>query len=433
MSCPCIKLLIDNVKKLWKQRAKYDSVMGFQTIENFEAKWSCIFVEFILENLHCEGSSCSKKGDDMIWYVPMANKACSGKDPSASGASHLQVFRKQSKNKPIPGSSTINWEETVCLNILMQFVDFYVTCAVCTKNTPNNLQIQRKNCQRVYPSPSRRRMDAKGESEEITYPRIYFAIDNFEQVFSDMIVTPGECVCVELVARTRYKEYESVIFLGSIRYEILKQTYENKATKTWGWAQKLMNVNKKRYEFVRMRGPHGKGFAEMAIARIASCGFETPMSEYGYDMRRSLGDTDRNSERRMSDTNLFNRMLSKRTAATPTATSSTTTSFFGTLGSRTRRWTSEADNVNQNTEVEAKPIVEEVNGLGSLNRLWPMKGLNSAVNWLQKSDDEMPLNSFLTFITLQWNNILEDLLSERPKRPILTFELDGFYQPNPFG
>lgn len=27
-----------------------------------------------------------------------------------------------------------------------------------------------------------RRMDTKGESEEITYPKIYFAIDNFEEV-----------------------------------------------------------------------------------------------------------------------------------------------------------------------------------------------------------------------------------------------------------
>lgn len=36
--------------------------------------------------------------------------------------------------------------------------------------------------QRVYPSPSRRRMDSKGDCEEITFPKIYFAIDDFEQV-----------------------------------------------------------------------------------------------------------------------------------------------------------------------------------------------------------------------------------------------------------
>ncbi|CCD64768.1 Transposase [Caenorhabditis elegans] len=36
-----------------------------------------------------------------------------------------------------------------------------------------------------------------------------------------------------------------------------------------------------------------------------------------------------------------------------------------------------------------------------------------------------PLNAFLTYVTLPWNSILNDLLSERQKRPILTFEFDA--------
>lgn len=36
--------------------------------------------------------------------------------------------------------------------------------------------------QRVYPSPSKRRMDSKGTEEEMAYPNIYFAVDNFEEV-----------------------------------------------------------------------------------------------------------------------------------------------------------------------------------------------------------------------------------------------------------
>lgn len=58
-----------------------------------------------------------------------------------------------------------------------------------------------------------------------------------------------------------------------------------KGSGTWNWAQKLMSSDKRRREFVRMRGPRGKGCAEMAVARVASCGFETPMSENGYDMQ----------------------------------------------------------------------------------------------------------------------------------------------------
>lgn len=49
-----------------------------------------------------------------------------------------------------------------------------------------------------------------------------------------------------------------------------------------------MSTDKRRREFVRMRGPRGKGCAEMAVARVASCGFETPMSENGYDMQNRM-------------------------------------------------------------------------------------------------------------------------------------------------
>jgi hypothetical protein len=31
-------------------------------------------------------------------------------------------------------------------------------------------------------------MDSKGESEEISYPHIYFAIDDFEQVLINIII-----------------------------------------------------------------------------------------------------------------------------------------------------------------------------------------------------------------------------------------------------
>ena len=36
--------------------------------------------------------------------------------------------------------------------------------------------------QKVYASPSRRRMDTKAESEEMTYPNICFMVDNFNEV-----------------------------------------------------------------------------------------------------------------------------------------------------------------------------------------------------------------------------------------------------------
>ena len=47
-------------------------------------------------------------------------------------------------------------------------------------------------------------------------------------MFNDVIVTEGECVCVELVAHDRYRCSEAVIFLGSIRYDVLKKLYDSR-------------------------------------------------------------------------------------------------------------------------------------------------------------------------------------------------------------
>ncbi|CAH0721379.1 unnamed protein product, partial [Brenthis ino] len=78
----------------------------------------------------------------------------------------------------------------------------------------------------VYASPSRRKMDTKGEGEEMTYPHICFMVDNFDEVFCDIVVRDGEMVCVELVARGRGGAAQAVIFLGSIRYDALTRVYD---------------------------------------------------------------------------------------------------------------------------------------------------------------------------------------------------------------
>ncbi|CAG9792253.1 unnamed protein product [Diatraea saccharalis] len=83
----------------------------------------------------------------------------------------------------------------------------------------------------VYASPSRRKMDTKGEGEEMTYPHICFMVDNFDEVFCDIVVRDGEMVCVELVARGRGGAAQAVIFLGSIRYDALTRVYESRVSK----------------------------------------------------------------------------------------------------------------------------------------------------------------------------------------------------------
>ncbi|TKR75760.1 hypothetical protein L596_017003 [Steinernema carpocapsae] len=408
--CSCISKLLGEVRTLRRTQTSFDG--EFNIVNNYEPDWCRLFTDYIAANSHCTSSNCTAHSDDMLWYVPNMKNSPNFYvgNGTTQHVSQLQVYRRTSKNHPTVGDARINWEETVCLNIILQQLDFYVTCAVCTKTSPQNLQIMRKNCQKVYPSPSRRRMDSKGECEIITFPKIYFAIDNFEQIFNDMIVQDGECVCVEVVARDRYKQMESVIFLGSIRYEVLKQVYDARASNTWHWAQKLMNTGQRRQEFVRMRGPHGKGYAEMAVMRVPNTGMDTPLVEHSMEFE-DLNGAGPFGFRRSSDTNLVNQPMYKRTAITPGPS----------LGApRNRRWQSDADSVNQYGEVEGN-----LEDQRSSSSIWGVgKSFGQAFGWLNQKKREMTLlNAYLTYVTLPWNNILDDLLLDRPRRPILTFDL----------
>lgn len=184
----------------------------------------------------------------------------------------------------------IDWEETVYLNLVIHQFDYYLTLAICTRTSPKNLQILKRHSQRVYASPSRRKMDSKGEAEEITFPQICFCIDNFDEVFHDILVRDGEMVCVELVARDKDGSTQGVIFLGSIRYDALKKVYDaRQSSLSSKMAQRMTfglfsSAPQTRCEFVRMKGPSNKGYAEMAVTKPKGSGIETPTSEPGFCM-----------------------------------------------------------------------------------------------------------------------------------------------------
>ncbi|KAF7632776.1 hypothetical protein Mgra_00007838 [Meloidogyne graminicola] len=433
--CECVDKLLYHTASLIKRTSSSQS--GNER-ESFENKWAQLFKEYILDHEHCNSENCTSHHDDMLWFVPITKVA--NASTISTDISHLQVFRRQSRNKPSIGDRNVNWHETLCLNLILQQLDYFVTCAVCTKNSPTNMQIHRKNFQRVYPSPSRRRMDAKGECEEITYPKIYFAIDSFDEVFNDMIISEGECICVELIARDRNRNIEAVIFLGSIRYDILKKLYDSRNAGTWNWAQRWMNAGKQRHEFVKMRGPRGKGFAEMAVTKVAGCGFDTPMSENGFDLNggRGFGGYDR----RLSDTGggFFSRLISTgsprnsfftgRFANKPgiNVPPSVTPTVYAVGQRASSRWFSDGE---QNTDDEGADIVETSDSrslAGNVAALvnknsWSMRQIGNTLQMLkEKTEQPEQLQAFLTYITLPWLSILDDILATNKRKAILTFD-----------
>lgn len=163
-----------------------------------------------------------------------------------------------------------------------------------------------------------------------------------------------------------------------------------------------------------MRGPRGKGCAEMAVARVASCGFETPMSENGYDLTSRMDSDFSSNQRRMSDTNLFNRFLfgsKQKGAMTPgpsMLSSSLATPSSATLpGARSRRWQSDSDNFGQDGDFDDnRSTTGELTSTNS-GSSWSVKGLGNPLHWLKEKKEESPLNAYLTYVTLPWVSILE--------------------------
>ncbi|XP_036334136.1 uncharacterized protein LOC118744859 isoform X2 [Rhagoletis pomonella] len=268
--------------KEMRQLLKDDS--GFVVLQG-TTYWTDLFVRHFLfqtEPVH------SIDSDDLLFFVRKKHvKSSSRHMPKYE--TEVDVFRKDSRKLPI-GDPDVDWEETVYLNMVIHQFDYTLTLAICTRTSPKELQVLRRHSQRVYASPSRRKMDTKGEGEEITYPHICFMVDNFDEVFSDILVRDGEMVCVELVANDKDGSVQGVIFLGSIRYDALKKVYDARQSSLSSKVAQRMSFGlfssgagvQTRCEFVRMKGPQGKGHAEMAVTKPKGSGVETPTSEPGF-------------------------------------------------------------------------------------------------------------------------------------------------------
>ncbi|ETN81070.1 hypothetical protein NECAME_08732 [Necator americanus] len=174
----------------------------------------------------------------------------------------------------------------------------------------------------------------------------------------------------------------------------------------------------------------------MAVARVLNCGYETPSMENNTDF---LGLTNVSCVPLLTSWvphfccefsfpkigySLNNRRRSETNLVEPTFLRSLTA--FDRENCIGRRWQSEADTTNQYPEVEGNSIVDDIEE-GMLTRLWSVRGFGQAWHWLRekKRAECTPLNAYLTYVTLPWSSILQDLLSDRPKRPILTFEFDS--------
>ncbi|CAK8693950.1 unnamed protein product [Clavelina lepadiformis] len=350
---------------------------GFITVAPI-AFWTQIFAKYFL---HVNNPS----HDDLLFYV---------KRPQNTGdQSEVEVHRRESTRAPGLGDPGYDWTETVYLNLILQQLDYTLTCAICTKvGTKQDVVVHKKVSKQVYASPSRHDMEEKGKAAEMSYPNIFFSIDSFDEVWTDMALNEGEICCVEVVASDKSRAVNSVIFLGSVSYTALIRVYEKRTKNANKWSQimslGLLKANNST-EFVRMKGPNGKGYAEMAIKK-----FEPSKAT-------SSGSLD--DEHTCST-------VSTPSTSKPCSLPASHSDSALSDASAINEHPSNFHHFKSNLELSAKQTKQtttprqKVNG-GSLR-------------------NEQTLKTDLTYVTLQWHKIILDLLKtfEKPtsaKRPVL--------------
>lgn len=417
---------------------------GFVMV-NVDTFWSHLFLEHFIQ------ASDHELRDDMLMFVRKVSIN------NSAIKTEVEVYRRVSPNLPSLGDPSIDWEETVYLNLILQQFEYTLTVAVCTRTSEKDLQILKKFSQQVYASPSKRQMDGKGEKEVMAYPNIFFTIDNFDEVFTDIVIRDEEVVCVELLARDKTKQFSSVLFIGSIKYEALKRVYDSRAGIGSKFAQRIswgIYKGAQRMEFVRMKGPAGKGHAEMAVSKTKNSDYVTPDYDgdfpmHGWDQEipfpepgdplLSQPDHPEFDRRRMSDpSNAMNGWTEGGYRGRTTGSIGHFAGAYGNSGAsggqrgangiplkkstsehiKTATYTVAEDGTHEVTAASPTAELREDDEYASLFGT----AFGQAWYWLKerKRASSVALNAYVTYVTLPWHWIVADLL-ERKREPILTF------------
>lgn len=250
--------------------------------------------------------------DDLLFFVPdqpLAQPVAGSADGGQQGSKFFVVRKHEDAEHKLPkrGDRSINWQETYFLNIITNHLKYTLIMDVAhrkgrgsTVTTPRSSAHDTAKRQRVetcvYASPTQVRMDMKEDEVTETYPTIFFAVNDFQEMLQDITVSEeGELVCVKLLATMPEGSSTSLhlaaamsktdpqtvspaltkkggpvtIFSGAVGYEIVRQAFGMEAKKqnspsTLRWLTRSRDKSPQQV-FLNMKGPSGKGKAQMAV------------------------------------------------------------------------------------------------------------------------------------------------------------------------
>jgi hypothetical protein len=183
------------------------------------------------------------------------------------------------------------WKETFFLNLIVQ-LNCYLTVAVCRRNSinpkeeggngkPTMSSLLKLYTKQVYALPSKSRVDIKDSTWECSYPLIYYAVEDYEDMFDQLILGENEYLCVELSASLSNSSGEKTslngpflsapsgtkisLFQGAASYASLVPIFKHKSS-IKNKRFKLTSTGDNAPEYIMMRGPRGKGHAQVAVS-----------------------------------------------------------------------------------------------------------------------------------------------------------------------
>ncbi|KAJ1914378.1 hypothetical protein H4219_004821 [Mycoemilia scoparia] len=152
-------------------------------------------------------SKAFTEGSDSVVGDEKGNNKQQTNVASSKAQDAVFVLRKQpAPNKLPPLPCPIMWKETFFLNLIVQ-MPCKLTVAVCRRRTRNGqtISVARKQInKRVYALPNRSYVDGPKDNvgpPECSWPMIYYFIDDYEDMFEDVIIKKGDYLCVELSTR----------------------------------------------------------------------------------------------------------------------------------------------------------------------------------------------------------------------------------------
>ncbi|KCV69653.1 hypothetical protein H696_04068 [Fonticula alba] len=252
--------------------------------------WKDLFLRYVFHT----ATSSDLLADDLLFYVKL---------PIVDGevadlpAEDLLIVRRRTEPNAIPSdeeSLIINWRETFYLNTVVQ-LNFQLMVAVCTRRSVGTevaLEAHRHVAKRVYASPNMTRMDQKGHDYAVSYPLIYFIVEDFEDAFANIIIHENEYLCVEVsvnfqvpdqqgsvVASTSVSQKLNIptqqtpdrpmkvtIFQGAVNWQALLNTFQKQQVSTLPFTRAAASSSGDRVEYIMMRGPGDKGHTQVAVS-----------------------------------------------------------------------------------------------------------------------------------------------------------------------